>query len=120
VLPRVRAITNETRVSTSARWTPSLGRSWAACLHVFPAPALCSGRDPMVACGLWRIAKAARHVPRCASGVGAAHVECGKDTHISTPVAGAMRSPQGMDHTSNLLEICPRDNHRDEHISLYP
>jgi hypothetical protein len=22
--------------------------------------------------------------------------------------------------TSILLEICPRDNHRDEHISLYP
>jgi hypothetical protein len=21
---------------------------------------------------------------------------------------------------SKLLEICPRDNHRDEHISLYP
>lgn len=93
VLPRVRAITNETRVSTSARWTPSLGRSRAACLHAFPAPALCSGRDPMVACGLWRIAKAAGHGPRRASGVGAAHVECGKDTRISTLVVGSMRSP---------------------------
>jgi hypothetical protein len=23
-------------------------------------------------------------------------------------------------HMPHLLEICPRDNHRDEHISLYP
>jgi hypothetical protein len=22
--------------------------------------------------------------------------------------------------TKKMLEICPRDNHRDEHISLYP
>lgn len=55
----------------------------------------------MVACGLWRIAKATGHGPRRASGVGAAHVECGKDTRISTLVAGAMRSPHGMDRASN-------------------
>jgi hypothetical protein len=78
VLPRVRAITNETQVSTSARWTPSLGRSRAACLHAFPAPALCSGRDPMVACGLWRIAKAAGHGPRRASGVGPPTLNVGR------------------------------------------
>jgi hypothetical protein len=26
-------------------------------LHVFPAPALCSGRDSVLSCGLWRMAK---------------------------------------------------------------
>jgi hypothetical protein len=27
---------------------------------------------------------------------------------------------KGIQVRSILLEICPRDNHRDEHISLYP
>jgi hypothetical protein len=29
-------------------------------------------------------------------------------------------SPDGSYDMVLLLEICPRDNHRDEHISLYP
>jgi hypothetical protein len=28
--------------------------------------------------------------------------------------------PAALGKMQRLLEICPRDNHRDEHISLYP
>jgi hypothetical protein len=32
----------------------------------------------------------------------------------------AQNSSRARRHPVHLLEICPRDNHRDEHISLYP
>jgi hypothetical protein len=55
----------------------------------------------VLACGLWRMAKAARHGPLRASGVGVARIKWGKDTRLSTFVAGSVRNPQGMDRANN-------------------
>jgi hypothetical protein len=99
--PCVQDITGGARACTSAHRTPSKGRSVVPRLHVFLAPALYSGRDSVLACGLWCMAKATRRGPTRGSGVEATHIECGQDVRLSTPVTSGARSPQGMGHASN-------------------
>jgi hypothetical protein len=88
VLPRVPTITSVARITTSARWTSGQGSPAPPRLHMFPTPALFLEIDPVLACGMWRMEGASRHTPPHASDVGAACIECGQDTHASTPVAG--------------------------------
>jgi hypothetical protein len=48
------------------------------------------------------------------------------DSPTSAPPPSVLRlwpfavAPDPLAFTTMVLEICPRDNHRDEHISLYP
>jgi hypothetical protein len=71
---------------TLARGGPGVPR-----LHTFPASALCSGRDPVLARGMWRMAKAARHGPTRATSVGAIHIKCGQDARLFTQVTGVIK-----------------------------
>jgi hypothetical protein len=41
--------------------------------------------------------------------------QCNTIVNYYKPLSSEALSPHGY-----MLEICPRDNHRDEHISLYP
>jgi hypothetical protein len=84
VSPRVKAITNGTRTSTSTSWTLNQGRSGVGTSTC--APNHCS--SPKRGCGAATWPEACRE--SWASSLGAARIKDGLDARLFTPVAGVV------------------------------